>query len=78
MSHQTKTNRLRLVYTALKTRPFSLHELVALYETSGYLKSRRQIQRDLKEVALFFQDNESIKSFYVLKEKYFHIQCAVI
>ena len=78
MSHQTKTNRLRLVYTTLKTRPYSLDELVALYETSGYLKSRRQIQRDLKEVALFFQDNESIKSFYVLKEKYFHIQCAVI
>jgi predicted DNA-binding transcriptional regulator YafY len=78
MSHQTKTNRLRLVYTTLKTRPFSLVELAALYETSGYLKSRRQIQRDLKEVELFFQEKESIKTFYVLKEKYFHIQSSLI
>jgi predicted DNA-binding transcriptional regulator YafY len=38
------------------------------------LKSRRQIQRDLKEVELFFQEKESLKTFYVLKEKYFHIQ----
>jgi predicted DNA-binding transcriptional regulator YafY len=74
MTHQTKTNRLRLVYTTLKIRPFSLNELTVLYASSGYLKSRRQIQRDLKEVELFFQEKESIKSFYVLKEKYFHIQ----
>jgi len=77
MTHQTKTNRLRLVYTTLKTRPFSLVELTDLYTASGYLKSRRQIQRDLKEVALFFQENESIKTFYVLKEKYFHIQSSL-
>ena len=74
MTHQTKTNRLRLVYTTLKTRPFSLNELTVLYTSSGYLKSRRQIQRDLKEVELFFQEKESLKTFYVLKEKYFHIQ----
>ena len=77
MTHQTKTNRLRLVYTTLKTRPFSLDELTELYVASGYLKSRRQIQRDLKEVALFFQEKESIKTFYVLKEKYFHIQSSL-
>ena len=78
MTHQTKTNRLRLVYTTLKTRPFSLDELTELYVASGYLKSRRQIQRDLKEVALFFQEKESIKTFYVLKEKYFHIQSSQV
>jgi predicted DNA-binding transcriptional regulator YafY len=78
MTHQTKTNRLRLVYTTLKTRPFSLDELTELYADSGYLKSRRQIQRDLKEVALFFQEKESIKTFYVLKEKYFHIQSSQV
>jgi predicted DNA-binding transcriptional regulator YafY len=77
MTHQTKTNRLRLVYTTLKTRPFSLDELTDLYAASGYLKSRRQIQRDLKEVELFFQEKESIKTFYVLKEKYFHIQSSL-
>lgn len=77
MTHQTKTNRLRLVYTTLKTKPFSLDELTELYVASGYLKSRRQIQRDLKEVALFFQEKESIKTFYVLKEKYFHIQSSL-
>lgn len=74
MTHQTKTNRLRLVYTTLKTKPCSLNELTILYVASGYLKSRRQIQRDLKEVELFFQEKESIKTYFVLREKYFHIQ----
>ena len=59
MTHQTKTNRLRLVYTALKTKPCSLNELTILYVDSGYLKSRRQIQRDLKEVELFFKKKKA-------------------
>lgn len=63
MTHQTKTNRLRLVYTTLKTRPFSLDELTELYVASGYLKSRRQIQRDLKEVALFFKKKKVLRPF---------------
>ena len=69
-----KTARLHRIYKALQEKHLSLAEMVIFYRENSTPKSKRQIQRDLQEVVLFLQAEESLSSFFIQKEKYYHIK----
>ena len=75
MSHQKQTRavRLHLITTALKAQPMRLADLGALYSTFSNERSKRQIQRDLKEIAALVPEATPLLSYFKDKEKYYYL-----
>ncbi|MGV1012123.1 MAG: WYL domain-containing protein [Flavobacterium sp.] len=69
-----KTTRIHRTYKALQQKPISLAEMEILYQENATPKSKRQIQRDIKEVVFFLQENELLSSFYIQKVKFYQIE----
>ncbi|WP_396161753.1 hypothetical protein [Flavobacterium sp.] len=76
MSHQkiSKLQRFQLLRQALLTNPMSLQEMIELYALHGVKRSLRQIQRDLKELEQFVNENEIIIPFFARKIKYYVLE----
>jgi hypothetical protein len=75
MSHQKQSRavRLQLITTALKIKPMRLSDLGELYGTFSNERSKRQIQRDLKEIAILVSEATPLLSFFKAKEKFYYL-----
>jgi len=71
---KTKTHRLHLLQKALQNNPMCFNEITAFYGTFGIEKSKRQIQRDLKELELFLAMDLQLRTFFIRKEKFFSLE----
>ena len=76
MSQQikTKVGRLHFLHQLLQQKVLSLLEIQEQYRLSGWQKSIRQIQRDLKDLQLLISSSETLESKYVGKIKHYQIQ----
>lgn len=70
---KTKTHRLHLLQKALQNNPMCFNEIAAFYGTFGIEKSKRQIQRDVKELELFLAMDLQLRTFFIQKEKFFFL-----
>lgn len=75
MSHdkKQKSYQLHLVIEQLKISPLNLEELVQFYLREGFPKSKRQIQRDLVEIAEIVALNSALQYYFEKKVKYYYI-----
>ncbi len=71
---KTKTHRLHLLQKALQNNPMCFNEIAAFYGTFGIEKSKRQIQRDVKELELFLAMDLQLRTFFIQKEKFFFLE----